>query len=75
MTKCLAGFATARDLLCVGLAARNFGNGRVALCAQETIILIASSGLQLLWEGYDFLGGFFVCILYNMITIQYNLIL
>ena len=58
MTKCLAGFATARDLLCVGLAARNFGNGRVALCTWDTII--ASSGLQLLREGYDFLGGFCV---------------
>ena len=35
----------------VGLAAWNFGNGRVVLCTWETII--ASSGLQLLWEGLD----------------------
>ena len=50
-------------ICCVGLAARNFGNGRVVLCAWETII--ASSGLQLLCGG----GGmfFFVCILYNII--------
>ena len=50
------------DLLaicCVGLAARNFGNGRVVFCTWET--MIASSGLQLLWEGYVFLV--FVCIL------------
>ena len=53
------------------LAARNFGNGRVVLCTWETII--ASSGFQLLWEGYVFWG--FLCILYNIITIQYNLIL
>ena len=59
-------------ICCVRLAARNFGNGRVVLCTWETII--ASSGLQLLWEGYVFFG-FFVCILYNIITIQYNLIL
>ena len=56
-------------ICCVGLAARNFGNGRVVLCTWETII--ASSGLQLLWEGYVFFC-FFVCILYNIITIQYN---
>ena len=37
---------------CVGMAARNFGNGRVVLYTWETII--ASSGLQLLWEGYVF---------------------
>ena len=52
-------------ICCVGLAARNFGNGRVVLCTWETII--ASSGLQLLWEGYVFFG-FFVCMLYNIIT-------
>ena len=50
------------DLLaicCVGLAARNFGNGRVVqLCTWETII--ASSGLQLLWEGYVFFVFFCV---------------
>ena len=51
---------------------RGVGNGRVVLCTWETII--ASSGLQLLWEGYVFFG-FFVCILYNIIAIQYNLIL
>ena len=34
--------------VCVGLTARNVGNGRVVLCTWETII--ASSGLQLLWE-------------------------
>ena len=50
---------------------RGVGNGRVVLCTWETII--ASSGLQLLWEGYVFFG-FFVCILYNIIAIQYNLI-
>ena len=33
-------------ICCVGLAARNFGNGRVVLWTWETII--ASSGLQLL---------------------------
>ena len=43
-------------ICCVGMAARNFGNGRVVLCTWETVI--ASSGLQLLWEGYVFLGGF-----------------
>ena len=42
----------------VGLAAPNFGNGRVALCTWETII--ASSGLQLLWEGYVFFWFFCV---------------
>ena len=42
-------------ICCVGLAARNFGNGRVVLCAWETVI--ASSGLQLLWEGYVFFWG------------------
>ena len=31
---------------------RIFGNGRVVLCTWETIL--ASSGLQLLWEGYVF---------------------
>ena len=40
------------DICCVGFATRNFGNGRVVLCPWETII--ASSGLQLLWEGYVF---------------------
>ena len=40
-------------ICCVGLAARNFGNGRGVLYTWETII--ASSGLQLLWEGYVFL--------------------
>ena len=54
---------------CVGLAARNFGNGRVVLYTWETII--ASSGLQLLWEGYVFFCVF-VCMLYNIITIQYD---
>ena len=44
----------------------------VVLCTWKTII--ESSGLQLLWEEYVFFG-FFVCILYNIITIQYNLIL
>ena len=39
-------------ICCVGLAARSFGNARVVLCRWETII--ASSGLQLLWEGYVF---------------------
>ena len=34
--------------------------------------IIASSELQLLWEGYVV---FIVCILYNIIIIQYNLIL
>ena len=61
-----------RSACSVGLAGRNFGNGRVVLCTWETII--ASSGLQLLWEGYVFFW-FFVCVLYNIITIQYNLIL
>ena len=66
------GLASLLLAICrVGLAARNFGNGRVVLCTWETII--ASSGLQLLWDGYVFFG-FFVCILYNIITIQYNLI-
>ena len=59
-------------ICCVGLAARNFGNGRVLLCTGKTII--ASSGLQLSWEGYVFCC-YLVCILYNIITIQYNLIL
>ena len=39
-------------ICCVGLAARNFGNGRGVLYARETII--ASNGLQLLWEGMFF---------------------
>ena len=39
-------------------AARNFGNGRVVSCTWETII--ASSGLQLLWEGYVFFVFFCV---------------
>ena len=47
-----------RDSCCVGLAARNFGNGRVVLCTWE--IIIASSVLQLLWEGYVFWGFFCV---------------
>ena len=59
-------------ICCVGLATRNFGNGRVVLCTGETTVV--SSGLQLSWEGYVFWGGF-VRILYNIITIQYNLIL
>ena len=41
MTRRRAGFATARDLFRVGLAARNFGKGRVVLCT-----IIASIGLQ-----------------------------
>ena len=45
-------------ICCVGLAARNFGNGRVVLCTWETII--ASSGLQLLWVGYVFFWFFCV---------------
>ena len=57
----------------VGLAARNFGNGRVVLCTWETII--ASSGLQLLWDRWLCFFFFFVCILYNIITIQDNLTL
>ena len=66
------GLASLLLAICrVGLAARNFGNGRVVLCTWETII--ASSGLQLPWDGYV-IFGFFVCILYNIITIQYNLI-
>ena len=44
--------------VCVGLTARNVGNGRVVLCTWETII--ASSGLQLLWEEYVFWGVFCV---------------
>ena len=61
-----------RDLL-RWFGGSEFGNGRAVLCTWETII--ASSGLLLLWEGYVFFFGFFVCILYNIITIQYNLIL
>ena len=58
MTKCRAA-SLLLAICCVGLAARNFGNGRVVLCTcMETII--ASSGLQLLWEGYVFLGVFCV---------------
>ena len=45
-------------ICCFGLAARNFGNGRVVLCTWETII--ASSGLQLLWEGYFYFWFFCV---------------
>ena len=41
-----------RSVALVCMAARNFGNGRVVLCTCETIK--ASSGLQLLWEGYVF---------------------
>ena len=58
---------------CVDLAARNFGNGRVVLCTWETII--ASSGLQLLSESCKAGCSCFVCILYNIITIQCNYIL
>ena len=41
-------------ICCVGLATRNFGNGCAVLSTGETII--ASSGLQLSWEGYVFFG-------------------
>ena len=44
-----------RDLL-RWFGGSDFGNGRVVLCTWETVI--ASSGLQLLWEGYVFLEGF-----------------
>ena len=70
---CRSSICSRVAICCVGLAARNFGNGRVVLCTWETII--ASSGLQLLWEGYGVFFLFFVCILYNIIIIQYNLIL
>ena len=50
MTKCRAGFAS-RDICCVGLAARNFERARGFV---HMGIIIASSGLQLLWEGYGF---------------------
>ena len=57
-------------ICCVSLAARNFGNGRVVLCTWDHSIKWIAAAL----------GGvcfflFFVCILYNIIIIQYNLIL
>ena len=57
------------EICCVGLATRNFGNGRVVLCTWETII--ASIGLQLLWEGYVF---FYFSCASCIINSQYSII-
>ena len=54
----MSAVRSARESRSVGLAARNFGNGRGVLYTWETII--ASSGLQLLWEGYVFFVFFCV---------------
>ena len=40
-------------------------------CMYTWETIIASGGLQLLWEGYVFFCVF-VCMLYNIITIQYD---